>query len=60
MKEDYLTKDIKPKKKQIAKYIGETEVYFPAYKKIVKQFDVLEEMSIEEAKSRDDFIVVYK
>ena len=41
-------------------YIGDTEKYFPAFKKIVNKGDAVAEMPIEEAKARRDFIVKYK
>ena len=44
--------------KPIAKYIGDAEVYFPRFKKIVNKGDLVAEISIEEAKRRRDFIVV--
>lgn len=58
-----MAKKIKGKIKtvtQIAQYIGDTEKYFPSFKKIVNKGDLLAEMSIEEAKTRSDFIVVNK
>lgn len=57
------TKKIIPVKKSktlVAKYIGDTEKYFPAFKKIVNKGDFVAEMSIDEAKTRSDFIVIYK
>jgi len=48
----------KPISKLIAKYIGDAEVYFPRFKKIVNKGDLIPEISIEEAKKRRDFIVV--
>ena len=44
--------------KPIAKYVGDAEVYFPLFKKIVNKGDLVPEISIEEAKRRCDFIVV--
>jgi len=54
---------LKPEKnkkevKRIPKYIGDTEVYFPDFGKIVKKGDPLPELSLEEADRRSDFTVV--
>ena len=38
-------------------YNGDTEVYFPAFKKIVKKGDTLNELPMKEAEARGDFIV---
>ena len=51
-------KYIKKIKKPIAKYIGDAEVYFPQFKKIINKGDLVPEMSIDEARVRKDFIVV--
>lgn len=50
----------KIKKIPIAKYIGDTEKYFPAFKKIVNKGDLVAEMPLEEAEARRDFIVINK
>jgi len=42
----------------IAKYIGDAEVYFPQFKKIINKGDLMPEISIREAKARRDFIVL--
>jgi len=42
----------------VPKYIGDSEVYFPDYKKIINKGDLLPEMSIKEAQARKDFIVI--
>lgn len=42
----------------IARYIGNTEIYIPNFKKIVNKGDLVPEMSIEEARQRPDFIVI--
>jgi len=46
--------------KPIAKYIGDMEVYIPAFKKIVNKGDLVPEMPINEASVRKDFIVIYE
>lgn len=51
-------KYIKKIKKPIAKYIGDAEIYFPKFKKIINKDDLMPEISIKEAKVRSDFIVV--
>ena len=42
----------------IAQYIGDAEVYFPQFKKIINKGDLMPEISIREAKARRDFIVL--
>jgi len=42
----------------VAKYIGDSEVYFPSFKKIVNKGDLVEEMPLDEAAKRSDFIVI--
>ena len=44
--------------KPIAKYIGDVEVYFPQFNKIINKGDLLAEMPLDEARLRGDFIVV--
>ena len=51
-------KSIKTIAKPIAKYIGDAEVYFPQFKKIINRGDLLPEMPINEARARSDFIVI--
>lgn len=46
------------KKKEIPRYTGEVELYFPEFKKIVKKGDLLPELPIEEAERRSDFEIV--
>jgi hypothetical protein len=41
-------------------YVGDTEKYFPAFKKIVNKGDLVVEMPLNEAKARRDFIVINK
>lgn len=45
-------------KKPIAKYIGDAEVIFRKFKKIVNKGDLMPEISIKEARTRSDFIVI--
>jgi hypothetical protein len=45
---------------QIPMYVGDTEKYFPAFKKIVNKGDLVAEMPLDEAKARRDFIVINK
>ena len=47
----------KKETKPIAKYIGDTEKYFPAFKKIVSKGDLVAEMPLDEAEARRDFII---
>lgn len=51
---------IKTTKKPIAKYIGDTEVYFPHFNKIINKGDLVPEMPIEEAMARRDFTIINK
>ena len=44
----------------IAIYVGETEVYFPDFNKIINKGDVVLEMPLKEARARRDFIVKYE
>lgn len=48
------------KTKPIAKYIGDTEVYFPHFNKIVNKGDLVPEMPIKEAMARRDFTIINK
>lgn len=59
MKKEYLNKEFKTEKTQkIPRYVGQVELYWPAYRKITKPGDFLEELPIEEARKRSDFIIV--
>lgn len=49
---------IKNETKEIPVYIGDVEVYFPAFNKIVKKGDKLPELSVEQAKIRNDFKII--
>ena len=46
--------------KNVAQYIGQPEVYFPGFNKIINHGDLLPELSLKEAESRSDFIVVLR
>ncbi len=46
--------------KGTAMYVGQIEKYFPSFKKIVNKGDLVPEMPLDEAKTRRDFIIVYK
>lgn len=53
------TKATKPKIiKEVAKYIGDIELYFPQFRKIVNKGDLLPELPLWEAIERRDFIVI--
>ena len=62
MKKDYLNKEMKAQEikriQKVPKYTGQVELYFPEYKKVVNNGDFLEELPIEEARKRDDFIII--
>lgn len=61
MKDNYKNKMVKPKNKSVRltpKYIGNIELDFAKYKRRVNCGDLLPEMPIEEAKNRQDFILV--
>ena len=44
----------------IAVYVGNVEVYFPDFNKIVNKGDTVLEMPLKEARARRDFIVKYE
>lgn len=59
MKVDYDNKMItQDQSKEVVKYVGDIEVYIPELKKIVKPGDIVEGFPIEEARVRNDFIVI--
>lgn len=44
-------------KKPIAKYIGDAEILFSQFKKIVNKGDLVPEVPLKEARARSDFII---
>ena len=58
MKSEYKNKMMTEEKtKLIPRYIGDVELYWPDFGKITKPGDYLEELPIEQAKARKDFIL---
>ena len=59
MKDSYDNKMIKPKQnKQVPVYVGDFSVWIPRLKRKVNPGDRIPDFPIDEAKQRDDFILV--